>query len=264
MLWWTSLCVAAVVNVALWAYSARWLAARRGDFEPDVYRTRRTVMWLSAVYVAGCAFRSFLPMVDVPRICLHDTPLSRIFAGRMVATVAELCFSMQWVFLLREAGVAFAARAVVPLLVGAELFSWLAVLQRNNLFHAIENSLWTIAAALAAIGVVFLWSEVGERGKRAILAVAVCAAGYVAFMVSYDVPMYLGRWLAGIPVGTNYPGFGEGLSQLLAKCTVTREWSRWWQDAVWLSAYFTSAVWISIGLGHLPSLRRHAAVTRLA
>jgi hypothetical protein len=73
--------------------------------------------------------------------------------------------------------------------------------------------------------------------------------------------MYLGRWLAGIPVGTDYPSFEVGLQQLLAKCTVEREWSRWWQDAVWLSAYFTLAVWISIALAQVPGLRsqgRHA------
>ncbi len=208
LFWWTSLCVAAVVNVALWIYSARRLRA-----------------------------------------------------------VAELAFSMQWVLLLREAGVHFAARAIVPMLVGAELFSWLAVLSRNNLFHAVENSLWTLSAALAAVGMVFLWNAYGERGKRFILAVAVCAAGYVAFMLSYDVPMYLGRWQAGIPVGTNYPSFGEGFSQLIAKCTVERDWARWWQDAVWLSSYFTMAVWISIALSQVPSLRtvgRHVPVTRLA
>jgi hypothetical protein len=254
LIWWTSLCVAAIANAALWICSARRLRGRQGELAADIYRTRRTVLWLSALYVAGCGFRSFLPMVDVPRICLHDTPLSRIFVGRMVATVAELAFSMQWVLLLREAGAHFAARAIVPLLVGAELFSWFAVLSRNNLFHAVENSLWTLSAALAALCLLFLWNEYGERGRRVLLAVAACAAGYVAFMLSYDVPMYLGRWQAGIPVGTDYPSFEVGLRQLLAKCTVTWEWSSWWQDAVWLSAYFTLAVWISIALPQMPEL----------
>jgi len=267
LIWWMALCVAAVMNAALWVYSARRLKARQGELAADLYRTRRTVLWLSAVYVAGCGFRSFFPMVDVPRICLHETPVSRIFAGRMVSTVAELAFSMQWVFLLREAGATFAARAIVPLLVVAELFSWFAILSRNNLFHAIENSLWTLSAALAAVCMLFLWNEYGERGRRVMLAVAVSAAGYIAFMLSYDVPMYLGRWQAGIPVGTDYPSFAEGFSQLIARCTVTWEWASWWQDAVWLSAYFTLAVWISIALSQVPSLRpegRHLPVTRPA
>lgn len=254
LIWWSALCVAALVNVVLWTVSARRLAARRGELPAEVYATRHAILLLSAVYVAGCAFRSVFPMVDVPRTCLHDTPVSRIFVGRMVATVAELAFSMQWVLLLREAGAARAARFIVPALVAAELFSWGAVLTQNNLYHAIENSLWTLSAVAAVAGVLFLWREATERGRRAIVAVTVCAAGYVAFMVSYDVPMYLGRWMAGIPVGDNDLAFGQGLAQILDKCIVVRDWAAWREDAVWLSAYFTVAVWISIALAQTPPL----------
>ena len=62
------------------------------------------MLLLSAVYVLGCGFRSVLPMVDVPRICLHDTWISRIVVGRSIATVAELAFVAQWALLMREAG----------------------------------------------------------------------------------------------------------------------------------------------------------------
>jgi hypothetical protein len=259
LLWWSALCMAALLNVGLWAWSARRLGSRKDALSPEIYATRRAVLWLSAIYVAGCAFRSAFPMVDVPRTCLHDTPASRIFVGRMVATVAELAFSMQWVLLLREAGARYAARLIVPALVAAELFSWWAVLTQNNLFHAIENSLWTLSALVATIGVAALWREAGERGRRAIVAIAVSAAGYIGFMVSYDVPMYLGRWLAGIPVGDNYLGFGQGLAQILDKCIVVRDWGAWRQDVVWLSLYFTVAVWISILLAQAPPLTAGAA-----
>jgi hypothetical protein len=256
LIWWSTLCVAAAVNVALWTYSARKLAGRRAELSPEIYATRSTLLWLSAIYVMGCAFRSFLPMVDVPRICLHDTWISRIFVGRMVATVAELAFSVQWVLLLREAGAGLAARLIVPILVAAEVFSWLAVLTRNNLHHAIENSLWTLAAALAVAGVVSLWRHVGDRGKRFIAAAVGCAVAYVAFMVTYDVPMYLGRWQAGIPIGRDYLSLGDGLRQTLERCIVERDWAWWWQDAVWLTLYFTLAVWISITLAHVPPLTK--------
>lgn len=256
LIWWLALCAAALANVALWMYSARRLGQRRADFPPDTYATRQLLLWLSALYVAGCAFRSFFPMVDVPRTCLHDTWISRIFVGRTVATAAELAFSLQWVLLLKEAGVRVVPRIIVAALIAAELFSWAAVLTQNNIYHAIENSLWTLSAALAAAGVLSLWPEVGERGKRVILGVVGCAAAYIAFMVSYDVPMYVGRWRAGIPTNFEYLSLDQGFAQILGRCVVARDWAAWWQDAVWLSLYFTTAVWISLALAHLPSLSR--------
>jgi hypothetical protein len=135
-LWWSHLCAAALFNAAAWGVAAWCLAP-----EPDIETSRRVLLWLSAVYVGGCAFRSLLPMIDVPRYCLHDTPVSRIFVGRSVATVAELAFVAQWALLMHEAGAVRAAVAVVLIIVVAEVLSWLAVLTRNDLFHAGENAL---------------------------------------------------------------------------------------------------------------------------
>ena len=249
------MCAAAALNAVLWIYSARRLARHEADFPPDVYATRRLLLGLAAVYVLGCAFRSVFPMVDVPRTCLHDTFISRIFVGRLVATAAELAFALQWVILLKEAGAPLAARLITPLLVAAEGFSWVAVLTRNNLHHAIENSLWTLSAVVAAAGIASLWRHTGGRGRGFIAAALACAGAYVVFMVTYDVPMYLGRWQAGIPVGRDYLGFGAGLEQILERCTVERDWARWRQDAVWLTLYFTTAVWMSIALTNVPSLK---------
>jgi len=60
------------------------------------------LLLLCAIYVFGCAFRSVLPRADVQRICLFDTWLSSVLIGRSVATLAELCFALQWAIVLRE------------------------------------------------------------------------------------------------------------------------------------------------------------------
>ena len=57
--------------------------------------------FLCAAYVFGCAFRSVLPRADVQRICLFDTWLSSVLVGRSVATLAEVCFIIQWSIVLR-------------------------------------------------------------------------------------------------------------------------------------------------------------------
>ena len=208
-------------------------------------------MWLSAVYVLGCGFRSVLPMIDVPRLCLHDTWASYIVVARSIATVAELAFAVQWALLLREAGARRASRAVVPLIAAAEILSWLATLTTNNLFHAAENSLWTLTVALALTFLASRWRLVGDRGKRAIAAAIACGAAYIAFMVTVDVPMYLARWQRG----QDYLSLGEGMREILERCIVTRDWAKWREDALWLTLYFTVAVWISIALPHLPGLK---------
>jgi len=255
LLWWALLCAAAAVNVGAWVVSARLLAHRAAQWPADVRATRRALLWLAGVYAAGCAFRSVLPMIDVPRYCLHDTWASRIFVGRSVATLAELAFVAQWALLMREAGAVRAARAVVPLIAGAEVLSWLAVLTTNDLFHAMENAVWTVAAGFAAAFLASRWRYEGTLGRKVIVAALGCAGAYIAFMVAYVVPMYLGRWQPD----SAYLSLAEGMRQILGRCTVEREWALWWQDAAWLSPYFTLAVWISIALAQVPSLRPAAA-----
>jgi hypothetical protein len=254
--WWSLLCVAAAVNAAGWVVCLHFLR-RRSFRHPEFGAVRRQLLWLAAIYVLGCGFRSVLPMVDVPRICLHDTWISRIFVGRSVATVAELAFAAQWVLLLREASAGrdlpgLAARLILPLIVAAEVASWSAILFSNDLLHAVENSLWTLAAALALAGFGALHGRLEVAGRRFLYAAALCGGAYVAFMVLIDVPMYLSRWSAGVASATS---LAQGLESALARCVVAHDWLAWREDALWLSLYFTAAVWISLVLPHAPALR---------
>lgn len=232
--WWKLLSLAGAINILLWCYSWQYVVPER-----------RVLFWLAGIYVAGCAFRSFLPMIDVPRLCLHRTPVSRIIIGRSVATVAELAFAAQWALLLHEAGAPRAAAAVLGLILVAEFLSWLAVLTTNDLFHAAENALWTLTAVIA---VGFLASR--SIPRPLLLATFASAAAYVGFMLAYVVPMYLERWRAG----NRSLALAAGLRTALAPCTVERDWALWWRDALWLTPYFTLCVWLSLGLAFLPPL----------
>lgn len=236
--WWKLLTLAGAVNIALWGYSWQHAGAER-----------RVLVWLGGIYVLGCAFRSFLPMIDVPRLCLHRTPVSRIFIGRSVATVAEIAFAAQWALLLHEAGARRAALVVLALIAVAEVLSWLAVLKRNDLFHAAENALWTLTAAIAAGFLASRWAYQAESGRTVIVMAAACAAAYVGFMLAYVVPMYVERWRTGKSIA-----LAEGLRSALAPCAVERDWELWWRDALWLTPYFTICVWLSLALAFVPPL----------
>src|SRR5688572_33490692 len=109
-------------------------------------------------------------MIDVPRLCLHDPWIARIVVGRSVATIAEMAFAAQWAILLREAGAVRASRSVLPLIGLAEVVSWFAVLTENDLFHAIENSIWPLTAVIAVLFLATRWPYEGNRGRNTILA----------------------------------------------------------------------------------------------
>jgi hypothetical protein len=263
LVWWLALCAAAVSNVALLAFSVWRFSQWSWHLPHDVYANRCLLLWLCAIYVLGCAFRSFLPMIDAPRLCLHDTPLSRVLIGRSIATIAELAFVMQWAVLLREANAVaarpfaqIASRPLVGLIVVAEVASWLAVLTTNNLFHAIENSIWTLAAALAIAACASLRSGLDERGRRFMNAAIACGTAYIVFMLVVDVPMYVSRWFAGLAENRASLTLLEGLHEIAQRCVVAWDWDVWRADAIWLTLYFTAAVWLSMALPHVPPFRK--------
>src|SRR3954451_17132505 len=198
--WWSLLTLVSGVNIAVWFVLYRQLSEQPAGgvgSTPSI----QLMLLLCAAYVFGCAFRSFLPRADVQRICLFDTWLSSVMVGRTVATVAEVAFVAQWAILLHQLGTMTgadttlnAAWVIVPLIVIAECFSWHAVLTRNYLCHAIENSIWAVAFFIIGIGLCRLLPEFGGL-VRIVLAMAIVGiAGYLAFLAAIDVPMYLRRW----------------------------------------------------------------------
>jgi hypothetical protein len=124
------------------------------------------------------------------------TWLSSVMIGRSLATVAEVCFAAQWAIVLHQLGTMTgadttlnAAWVIVPLILIAECFSWHAVLTRNYLCHAIENSIWGLAFFIVAIGVCRLLPEFHGAVRVALVIAIIGIAGYLAFLATIDVPM---------------------------------------------------------------------------
>jgi len=261
--WWFLLCLVSAANVLALTYSARVLRLKQGVIPADVYASRRLQLLLSAGYVLGCAYRSALPVFDVQRICLFDTWLSSVLVGRSVATVAELCFVTQWMLLMREISVVtqsrparIAAQAVLPMIVLAEICSWYSVLTTSNIGHVIEESLWGLAAALLVASLLSLWPRVSARVRPMLLAMALTGLAYVGFMFMVDVPMYWERWLADEASGRSYLSLGQGLQDTSGRWVVSHQWQVWKSEVLWMSLYFSVAVWLSIAFVHTPALRR--------
>lgn len=232
------------------------------------------MLLLSAAYVFGCAFRSFLPRADVQRICLFDTWLSSVAVGRSVATVAEICFAAQWVIVLYQIGkltgsdtALNAAIVIMPLILIAECFSWYAVLTTNYLYNAIENSIWAVAFLVVGIGLGRLLPEFGGPARVVLIVAIVGIAFYLAFLMTIDVPMYLSRWRVEAANGRRRLGPLEGLRDVSTRWVVTHDIAHWKDEIAWMSLYFSMAVWASLALcvvyslgNELPRYRTEAAV----
>src|ERR1700688_2942821 len=252
--WWGGvLILLSGVNIGIWFLLYRQLhpppASSGGT--PGI----EVMLLLCAAYVFGCAFRSFLPRADVQRICLFDTWLSSVVVGRSVATVAEVCFAAQWAIILHQLGTITGADTtlnvawvIVPLILIAECFSWHAVLTTNYLGNAIENSLWAVAFFVVGIGLCRLLPEF-DGPVRVVLAIAITGiAAYLAFLMTVDVPMYLGRWRAEAADGSKRLRPLEGLRGGSTRWVVTHDLAEWKHEIAWMSLYFSAAVWASLAL----------------
>jgi len=261
--WWSLLTGVSGANIAVWFLLYRQLHEQPTGGLGNASGIE-IMLLLCAAYVFGCAFRSFLPRADVQRICLFDTWLSSVVVGRSVATVAEIAFAAQWAMILHQLGTMTgadttlnAAWVIVPLILIAECFSWHAVLTTNYLGNAIENSIWAAAFFIVGIGLCRLLPEF-DGPARLVLGIAITGiAAYLAFLMTIDVPMYLGRWRAGAADGNKLLGPLEGLRDVSTRWVVTHDLAEWKDEITWMSLYFSLAVWASLALCVFYSLGVH-------
>src|SRR5437879_10888021 len=235
-LWWAILTLVSVANIAVWFFLYREL------HRPTAGSGIELMLLLCAAYVFGCAFRSFLPRADVQRICLFDTWLSSVVVGRSVATVAEICFAAQWAIILHRLGTMTgadttlnAAWAIVPLILIAECFSWYAVLTTHYLGNAIENSIWAVAFFIVGIGLCRLLPEFDGEVRVVLVVTIIGIAGYLAFLMTVDVPMYLSRWRTEIGGGSKLLKPLEGLRDVSTRWIVTHALAEWEGEIAWMS-----------------------------
>jgi hypothetical protein len=252
--WWATLTLVSGVNIAAWFWLFRYLQEPRIG-GPVSTSGNELMLLLCAAYVFGCAFRSLLPRADVQRICLFDTWLSSVMIGRTVATVAEIAFVVQWAMVLAKLGTmtgadtaVAAAWIIVPLILIAECFSWYAVVTRNFLWNALENSLWAVSFFIVGIGLLRLVPEFGGVVCITLVVAIVGIAGFLAFLATIDVPMYLARWRVDVANGTRLLRPLEGLHDVSVRWVVTHDIAEWKDEIAWMSLYFSGAVWSSLAL----------------
>jgi hypothetical protein len=258
--WWWFISLVSMVNIALWFYIKKYFYSAVSWREFFTSRLHpKLLIFYSAFYVFGCAFRSFVPKADVQRICLWDGWVSSVFLGRTVATVAELAFVMQFAIILNALSKMTHSRLVerlslviVPLIFLAELFSWYAVISTNYFGNMIEESLWGMTFTLVGVCFFHLAFHTVAKVRPLFWAGVFFCLCYVFFMFKIDVPMYYHRWLTDLATQKEFLSFWDGLRDLNTRWVVTTQPRDWENEMLWMGLYFSFAVWISLALCLFP------------
>ena len=202
---------------------------------------------------------------------MWDTFASSIFLGRSAATIAEVAFSGQIALFLYHLGdihdhvmARALAYVLVPMIVVAQCFCWCGVVTLNHLYHAIEESIWAVCSVLVAGVMGSLAVYHPEHPSLYFLGIigSIGSLLFFGFMITVDVPMYVKRWKE-VRATTNattsnskklvyMDSFAEGGKDALQRRVVTKSWDVWKEETVWLTGYFSSAVWLSLLLVHVP------------
>lgn len=259
--WWGGMSLIALLNLVMLFISRKILMKKLPNMSQVVQGVRKYQLLLASIYTIGCGFRSILPRGDVRRIVLVDHWISAIAIGRTVATIAELAFVAQWAFILHEIGkgtgnktAIWASKVIVPMIVVAECFSWYACTTTNFFGTMVEESLWALAATLTLMA--FVKSRplyIGQQ-KKFLTAGIISAFGYVIYMVTIDVPAYVNHWMANQTDGKVYATLAEGFHQVATVWRHTYAHADWQYEFVWMSLYFSVAVWGSILIMNGPEM----------
>ena len=98
------------------------------------------------------------------------------------------------------------------------------------------------------IGLARLVPDVDGSVRIALAIACIGIAGYLIFLLTVDVPMYVGRWRDKAANGSRRLRPLEGLRDASTRWVVTRDFAAWKDEIMWMSLYFSAAVWSSLAL----------------
>lgn len=239
--WNAFLSYAAIVNIGLWYRCTPALIEKThaSGFWPHVWASRGL---LTLIFVVQCAIRSFNPRVDGDRTCMWDgVPLSSVMTGRSLAFIGELSFCAVTLSCLLMKGVITArlANTLLTMNLIAQSACWYSVITRDDYGHVVEESIWAFTGMILCYFVAIDGSVMRTTYGRSFLLFGSC---YIIFMFLIDIPMYYIRAIND----TEYQTLTEGFNDIQRCRKPTLDWNYWKDEMLWMTGYFTVAVWLMI------------------
>ncbi len=280
--WYAILCVIAVVDVLLFAYS--WV--RRAP-SPE---TRYTIWmkWLALPWVFECVWRCVFPALYLQRFVVWDTPLNAVLVDRTLACLGELAWTAQIALAVVEIDFMLVQRAQhAGERGGTKRTMWICVCgvmsvliyvaaECMSFYNTATENEWWAAAEVITDGVAFAfffpacvslfgrqWHDPWCKPKIFALVVALTAVVYPLYNWLVDAKMYLKRYDYDQSHNKTYFKFIPGLEDAAVHRVVTHKTVDWSEDMVWMIVYFSVAAWSGIWLMAPPIVESRAGAPLL-
>ena len=150
------------------------------------------------------------------------------FIERSLSTVAELAFILQ---LLKWFNVTIKYKTYCILTITlAEICCWSGIISGFSYLHTIEESIW---CGNAIFLLSWLKSSTINKIKSEKFIAMTCLNCYIAYMILYDIPMYINR-----------PNSNK--KHFLICENISTDIILWKQSLIWMTGYFTLGSWVSL------------------
>jgi hypothetical protein len=263
--WWISLSFVSILNILIYIK----ILFKNNDIRISKNYFLKMNIY-AGFYVLVCAFRSIFPRIDVERICFWDSYLSLIVLGRSAATIAELCFIAQICLFFRELSknmyynhktyknnlFLFHSYLILGLISIAEIFSWLGVITKHQIFNSLEEFIWMISFFIFAICFIIIYNDTCKLSSGSnnlslqnfLLLFSFISIIFVIYMFTVDIPMYYRRWTEAIQRGDTFLSISDGFNDIFHCKIISNSFIYWKEDIIWMTPYFTGGVWLSLYL----------------
>ena len=219
--------------------------------------------WLYFVLLAnGIIFtgiRGLYPVLENERKCMYNklTPI----ITRSCATIAEVSFGIFVVFMIINIlkhiqkqnrnklfkNLEKVCYIIITFPILSNMNCWMGVSTNLNIFNAIEESLWTIYTVALLIIFILSLKNINKNTnkyniiKNTFVIGIIFSVLYIAYMIVYDIPMYLKRYLYQIDE-SNIEKLNNGINSMYECKKITNKYSDWNEEVIWMTAYFS--VWM--------------------
>lgn len=259
-LWNSSLSLVSIINIIVITYY--YFNYRK---TMDKQHTFMTILVMIYVYV--CAIRSIWPREEHGSLCFYDNIISTPMMGRSLATIAELSFVLFLVILtntfltdslnitkIKNINYLIKTNLILfPLIFLAQLCCWIGVATKRAGWNAIEESLWSIFAILKIVIYSALLYYINQKNisnpkikflKLLLPILIILYIIYALYMICVDVPMYVNK----SKKNNKFYNFINGLKELNICKNITHSFKEWESEIVWMTGYFTFAVWFCLAM----------------
>ena len=274
--WWLSLSTISIINILFFSY---YICSLKNIPTIHIY-----LILLAFTYTIVCAIRSVWLRKDVAQTCFFDSKISTPLVGRTLATIAEICYVLLILIVLTNITkdiskitnkkyyhTLLTLKIILPIIIIAEIFSWLGCITKYYLWNAAEESLWMISGIiLITISATLYLSlkTISPNNKTKSLSLFLTVflfftIIFVLFMITIDIPMYYNRWKKTDGNNDGIVSWKEFINDFknknnklslqsllnLNSCKkISKDFTVWKEEIPWFTGYFTLGVWSSIAI----------------